>query len=141
MAFAHAQLDGRFSGGRPGTAVPRMLVRSARAGQVARALEAAWRADDAGALDDGRARRLEAAWHLRVALRDGDRVTGDVGLDHALLADLLRRAGDFDAAARAARRGIGRQSHDGVIELLGFQLGLAAAADSGSHHLGEALSA
>lgn len=134
MAFAHAQLDGR-----PRVhSIPRMVIRSQRAGQVAAALEAAWRADDAGALAAARERRLQASWHLRLALRDGDRVTGQQACDLALLADLLRRAGDFGGAQRAAERGLQAAGNFSVRALLYLQRRLATDGDATMHDLGEA---
>jgi hypothetical protein len=135
MAFAHAHLDGRPAA----LPRPRMAVRSLRAGQVATGLESAWRADDAG--DPGRARaaRLEAAWQLRLALRAGEAVTGERGGDQALLAELLRRAGDFAGALAAAERGLAFASWHPLRALLHYQRRLALAADAGDHDLGEAL--
>lgn len=139
MAFAHAQLDGRPKV----RAVPRMVVRSDRARQIAAELEAAWRADDAGYPDAGyslaaREHRLAAAWHLRLALRDGEEVTGQRGCDLALLADLLRRAGDFGGALTAVEHGLECGRDHPVQALLHFQHRLARARDAGEHDLGEA---
>lgn len=134
MAFAHAQLDGR-----PRVhSVPRMVVHSLRAGQVAAGLEAAWRADDAGELAAAREHRLQASWHLRLAVRDGDPVTGQQACDLALLADLLRRAGDFAGAQRAAERGLDAAGDFSVRALLHLQRRLATDSDATMHDLGEA---
>jgi hypothetical protein len=138
--FRHADLDGR-----PRTAPALLPLGSDRgapigsAAQAIGALRRAWAYDDAGDWEHSRAERAEAAWFLRMAIRDGLPVNGHVSADLALLADLLRRSGDCQGAIAVARRGLAAGPAEGVGSLLLFQLRLSQAGDEGRHDIGEAL--
>lgn len=138
--FRHADLDGRPAP-EPAfpTAGPDQRTVSGPAAQAFLALRKAWACDDAGDVVPASIERTRAAWFLRMAIRDGSPVNGHVSADFALLADLLRRSGDFGGAVAVARRGLAAGPPEGVGALLHFQLQLAAAGDEERHDLGEAL--
>jgi hypothetical protein len=141
-SFRHADLDGRPRAESPIS--PMGLDRGAAGSPPARATSAlrkAWLCDDSGDAERARRERTEAAWFLRMAIRDGSPVNGHVGADLALLADLLRRSGDCQGAIVVARRGLAVGPAEGVGSLLLFQLELARAGDEGRHDIGEALAA
>ena len=74
-----------------------------------------------------------------MAIREGRGLNRHVSADLALLADLLRRSGDCQAAIAVAQRGLSVGPPDGVGSLLLFQLQLARAGDEDRHDIGEAL--
>jgi hypothetical protein len=140
--FRHADLDGRPRPESPNS--PLNLNSTAVGSPAARATSAigkAWLSDDRGDLEQARGERSEAAWFLRMAIRDGSPVNGHVSADLALLADLLRRSGDCQGAVAVARRGLAAGPPEGVGSLLFFQLELSRAGDEGRHDIGEALAA
>ncbi len=139
--FEHADLDGRPPS--QSTTVLKAPPRAAGDDPGARAIAAlrrAWLRDDQDDVERARRDRAEAAWFLRMAVRDGTRVNRHVCADLALLADLLRRSGDHGGAVAVALRGLAAGPPDGVGSLLLFQLRLARAGDEGRHDIGEALS-
>ena len=103
------------------------------------ALGRAWAADDVGDAVEAVTQRLVAAWSIRLVLREGSTLNGNQAADWALLAELLRRAGEFEQAIGAARRGLAASPPPGVGALLWFQLELAGAEDDSRHHIGEAI--
>ena len=129
----------------------------AQAGQVA--LRGAWAAGDVadrqGGEDEGSTERpaddeaVEAAREaatrcrrLAIACFEADRKRGltfadDEATADALLADLHRRVGDFDAARACARTGRAREPEGLLLEVLRFQVRLAESGDADCHHLGE----
>jgi hypothetical protein len=109
--------------------------------RATRVLRKAWLCDDAGDVERARLEREEAAWYLRMAIREGSPVNGHVSADLALLADLLRRSGDCQGAIAVALRGLAVGAPEGVGALLLFQLELARAGDENCHDIGEALAA
>jgi hypothetical protein len=109
------------------------------AGRAASAVARAWASDDAGLVERARGDRTEAAWFLRMAIREGQGLNPHVSADLALLADLLRRSGDCPAAIVVARRGLAAGPPEAVGSLLRFQLQLAGAGDEERHDIGEAL--
>ena len=141
-AFRHADLDGRP---RAGSTLPQLSFDRTGddppAARATSALRRAWLADDAGDFERARLEREEAAWFLRMAIRDRSPLNGHVSADLALLADLLRRSGDCTGAIAAALRGLEVGSPEGVGALLLFQLDLARAGDENRHDIGEALAA
>jgi hypothetical protein len=140
--FRHADLDGRPRAESMLPPVdPDRKAGGAPAERAAAALRKAWICDDTGDAEQACKERTEAAWFLRMAIRDGSPVNGHVSADLALLADLLRRSGDCQGATAVALKGLVEGPPDGVGALLRFQLDLARAGDEGRHDIGEALSA
>jgi hypothetical protein len=138
--FRHADLDGRPRA--ESNLLPQLPDRWAAgepAGRATAALRKAWLCDDAGDSEQARRERTEAAWYLRMAIRDGSPVNGHVSADLALLADLLRRSSDCQGAIAVALKGLAAGPPEGVGALLRFQLDLARAGDEGRHDIGEAL--
>jgi hypothetical protein len=98
-------------------------------------LRAAWGADDAN--DEVRAKtcRERAAGLFQRALAAGQTIAED-GFEHALLTDVLRRAGKLDEARAIAEAEHGASS--GLLRaLLDRQLAWIARQDTGSHTLDE----
>lgn len=92
-------------------------------------LQAAWVLDDAG--------RDAAALRLRAAGLMGEPATVQDALRHV---DVLRRAGEFDAAAARVMALLARPGLDETdAALLRYQQGLIAAQDAGRHLLSSAL--
>jgi hypothetical protein len=140
--FRHADLDGRpRAESMLSPLEPDRREADTPAGRATAARRKAWLCDDAGDSENARRERTEAAWFLRMAIRDGSPVNGHLSADLALLADLLRRSGDFSGAIAVARRGMAAGPPEGVGALLLFQLDLARAGDEGRHDIGEALAA
>src|ERR1700737_2666200 len=135
--FLHADLDGRPPAEPiiPGRGIERNLV-TGPAAKATAALRKAWLCDDADDLEQACRLRGEAAWFLRMAIRDGSWMSGHGSADLALLADLLRRSGDCRGAIAAAKRGLEAGPPEGVGSLLLFQLRLAGAGDEGRHDIG-----
>ena len=79
---------------------------------------------------------------LAIAYFEADRKCGpnfadDEATAGALLADLHRRVGDFDAARACARAGIARGPEGLLLEVLRFQVKLAESEEEGCRNLGE----
>jgi len=129
----------------------------AEAGRAA--LMGAWAADDVadpqGAEDEGpterpgegeaveaareaatRCRRLAIA-HSEAGQKRGLTFAADEATADALLADLHRRVGDFDAARAFARAGMARGPEGLLLEVLRFQVRLAESKDASCHNIGE----
>ena len=138
--FAHADLDGRPRSARTlSSAGCEPVALDSPAGRAAAALARAWASDDACSAEGSRAERTAAAWFLRMAIREGQGLNRHVSADLALLADLLRRSGDCQAAIAVAQRGLASSPPEGVGSLLLLQLRLARAGDEERHNLGEAV--
>ena len=138
--YAHADLDGRPRSSPPLSSAGRELVpQDSPAERAAGALARAWASDDACSAEESRVQRTAAAWFLRMALREGRGLNRHVSAVLALLADLLRRSGDCQAAIAVAQRGLAVGTPEGVASLLLFQLQLARAGDEDRHDMGEAL--
>jgi hypothetical protein len=76
---------------------------------------------------------------LRLAAREGV-TSGDAAAYHeALVADLARRCGDFEAAILAAARGLAAEPEEGIGDVLEFERRLARTGDSAVHTIEEAL--
>ena len=118
----------------PGPAMPFLrwaliCERTGNAGKAAEAtLFAAWSLDDAG--------QDAAALRRRAAMLWGEPDDPEAALR---LVDLLRRAGDFDAAAARAVLLDGMALDENSAAILAFQRSRIAAADTGRHMISSAL--
>lgn len=101
------------------------------------AVYAAWACDDAG--DDGAASecRLRAVELFAQAALSRQEVTEEPGGSDAVMADLLRRAGQFDEAVACAEAG-GERASMHTRRVLVYIASLAAREDRGAHSSAEA---
>jgi hypothetical protein len=113
-----------------------------RLGQFADAgwtmLHAAWVCDDVP--DDGAARRcrMEAISLWRRGKAAGQKFMDDYGQEFALAADVLRRAGEFDAARETCLEGLALEKVAPLVEdLLRRQLTLIQQRDASAHSMAE----
>lgn len=102
-------------------------------------LHAAWACDDAGNEMAGRSCRLQAVETWQRALNAGARLLPEAGEDYAMLTDLLRRAGQFEAAEAVCRKGLAQAPQQPVRAILEFQRGLLARRDTACYTVAEAL--
>ena len=99
-------------------------------------LSAAWACDDSGDEAGAVRHRLRAVGLWREALAAGRRIHRSPGAQYAVLADVLRRAGRFDAALAACDRGHACDDLDeGVRPALIYTRGLIERGDRGRHTL------
>ena len=104
------------------------------------AIEAAWVCDDANAHEAALRCRLRAVERLRESEADGDALYDDPYTEHAVIVDLLRRAGQFDEAVEEADAALGEAEGE-VAAVLAFSRSLALARDSGRYTVEDAFSA
>jgi hypothetical protein len=107
------------------------------------ALRAAWYCDDVQRQDAAREMRTVAAQRLETALAAAPLVPPLAGHRLAQLADICRRAGQFDKAADAARRALALAEGPAgpgrpLADMLRMQLRLAAARDDGAYTVSQA---
>lgn len=112
------------------------------AGAAWRNLQAAWACDDAAMPQAAANCRRRTAALIRRALAAGQPVAGGPAADHALLADVYRRAGDHVQALAACQQAASLLgSFDADLALrraIDFQCARALVHDSGPHTLAEA---
>jgi len=139
-AEAGAVVDGNayraLSGAHPEFALPflrwAMILRETgnRAGAAEAMLQAAWSADDA-------ADSINAArWRVEAAFLWGEPTDVETALRRI---DVLRRAGEFDAAAAAAERLAGRVLDQTSESMLAFQRARITMRDIGRHLISSAV--
>jgi len=104
-----------------------------------RRLHAAWVCDDVANVDEARGQRLAALELLERARAQGKRAMKSVvGGDQLLLADLARRAGNFERALECCDAGLAVAALPAfVAKLLAFQRELVLARDVGGHTVAE----
>jgi hypothetical protein len=100
-------------------------------------LHEAWVHDDCQ--DDVRASaaRLNAVDHINQAHRDQIRLYDDEGADAAMIAELLRRAGEFQRGEGICRATLDDECADHVRQILRYELELCSARDAGCHTMEE----
>ena len=101
------------------------------------ALKGAWAADDEENDEAARHSRELAGGNFARARRNRRTLVKEIGGEEALLADLRRRAGDFEGAAAVAQEGISRGAEGLLRDILVLQIRLAGERDSGCHGLDE----
>ena len=101
-------------------------------------LHAAWILDDAG--DDSWARecRTRAISGFRRARDHGQSFQEDPGGEEALLADLLRRTGEFQKTVDICENGLSKDPAEIIRKVLRFQQELAQNRDSGRYTIADA---
>ncbi len=114
-----------------------------QAGDVAKAvwaqIHAAWACDDTGARGGAAACRGRAAAMLRSAMAEGVPVAEPEEAAVVLLVDLLRRAGDGEAALQVIQTRSGEAASGRLRRLLAFEESLIANGDVEGHTMDEAL--
>ena len=118
----------------------------ARAGWAA--LHAAWACDDEGTPEASRLCRLRAIELFRQARSKGDTFIEGQGAEQVIMADLLRRSGQFEQVGAMYQEGLppndpigGLQAKPGKIvrDVLDFQKALALLKDDRRHRIEEAV--
>jgi len=102
-------------------------------------VRAAWVCDDASLDPSARHRRRRAVALLERAREGGKAFAGQIGGEEALLADLLRRSGDFQPALAFCQLGLERAPEKIVSLVLRFEETLVARSDVAHHTLDEAV--
>jgi hypothetical protein len=124
----------------------RMVCRSlleAAAGEFVtagwRRLHAAWACDDAGAVEEARVQRLAALGLFEQAQAKGQRAMKSVeGGDEVLLADIARRAAEFENAMQYCDAGLAAaEVPEFVRAILEYERTLVLARDTACHNVGE----
>lgn len=103
-------------------------------------LEAAWVCDDAHLAEGARNCRLKAIALFQKARESAQAFAEQKGAEEALLADLLRRSGDFDLALDFCKAGLKRGPDRIVSAVLRFEKTLIARCDTAHHTVDEAQS-
>jgi hypothetical protein len=96
------------------------------------AIEAAWVCDDEGEPEAARRCRERAVGLLYECEAEGDEIFPDPYADHAVIVDLLRRAGRFEDAVRQADADLAEAEGE-IAAVLGFSRWLALTGDSGPY--------
>lgn len=103
-------------------------------------IRAAWACDDADNQYGAVQCRLRAAGLLDRARDHDQRFAGQEGAEEALLADLFRRAGQFDRAIQLCDEGLQKEKslEPVILDILDFQKSLIRKADTTCHQVREA---
>ncbi|MGD0575238.1 MAG: hypothetical protein ABSB61_07715 [Anaerolineales bacterium] len=102
------------------------------------AVRAAWVCDDAKAVEPYRLCRIRAIQLLRRSKAAGKAFAEGAGLEEAILADLLRRSGQFDQAEAACQEGLKKNPEAVIQQILALQIALAKRQDASCHRVDEA---
>ncbi|MDM8000256.1 MAG: hypothetical protein QUS33_09710 [Dehalococcoidia bacterium] len=100
-------------------------------------LEAAWACDDVSLAEGARNCRLKAVAMFEKAREEGLSFSSQVGAEEALLADLLRRSGDFGRALDYCAAGLKRSPGRIIAAVLRLEETLIARHDIAHHTVGE----
>lgn len=103
-------------------------------------LRAAWACDDTGDESAAVQCRLRAANLLQKARQVHQTFASQSGAEEALLADILRRAGQFDGAIQICDAGLAKESalQPVIVDILDLQKRLIRKADTACHQVREA---
>ncbi len=101
-------------------------------------IRAAWICDDAHCDTAARECREKAVDLLRRAKEKRQRFARQRGGQEALLADLLRRSGEFDLARSFCKAGLKRKPEKTLSDVLRFEMVLIDRADAACHTVAEA---
>ncbi len=101
------------------------------------AIHAAWACDDAEARAASAQCRTRATGLLRHAKANGISYAPGAGVEEAILADLLRRSGQFDQVGTICLEGLAKDPEDIVRQILVFQQALALRQDRECHTIAE----
>ena len=103
------------------------------------ALRAAWACDDQGTPEAARQCRLRAVELFRQARAKGASFMEGRGDEQALLADLLRRSGQFEQVEAICQEGLQANPSKTIRDMLTFQKALALRKDDKRHRIEEAV--
>jgi len=100
---------------------------------------AAWACDDYD--NDGGAKkcRLKAVRLLQKARENGQSLGKRIGVEEAILADLLRRSGQFELALKVCDEGLRKNPERIISDILRFQKVLIGRSDVARHTVAEAI--
>jgi len=101
-------------------------------------LHAAWACDDDGNAPEARNSRLHALAQFESVRASGESILGEPIADYILMADLQRRAGEFDFAEATCVEGISKSTDTKLTNIIRFQQYLSAMQDSQVHKVEEA---
>lgn len=102
-------------------------------------VRAAWACDDGGRGDAARLCRQAAVQAFRRSRSVGATFAEELGAEEALLADLLRRSGDFDAAIQVGEEGLRREPDEALRQVLLYERALARRKDPRRYRVSDAL--
>lgn len=102
------------------------------------ALHAAWLCDDAHVASASVCRKRAIAM-FEQAQTHGDVFAQDAGAEQAILADLLRRTGQFEEVKPMCERGLAKQPSDVIRHVLRYQMHLASEHDDHCYRISDAL--
>lgn len=102
-------------------------------------IHAAWVCDDSGHTGQAKACRMRAADTLVIAEEQGQQVSYQEEASTAILADLLRRSGQFEQARQVIEKRRGSISDDIIKRILDFETALIDKQDLSCHTIDEAL--
>lgn len=101
-------------------------------------LHAAWACDDASSDTGAQGCRLRAAELLRKARAAGQTVVRNLGVEEAILTDLLRRSGLFEEALSLCGDGLAKRPEETIERMLEYQKVLIEGRDTRGHTIEEA---
>ncbi|MEI7940721.1 MAG: hypothetical protein WCK27_28935 [Verrucomicrobiota bacterium] len=104
-------------------------------------IHGAWACDDAGDIQPAKNCRLRAESAIGRAIINGQGTTDRPGFDFLILADLLRRAGEFERADQRLKEGFSPNCDQEVLFLLIFERLLINRRDTACHTVEEAIEA
>ena len=102
------------------------------------AVRAAWACDDDNTESGAKESRKRAVALFEKARGDGSSFAEGLGVEDAILADLLRRSGQFEKAETVCQNGLDEEPEAMVKTILRFQQSLARRKDAGCYTIGEA---
>lgn len=102
------------------------------------ALHAAWVCDDAYDRPSADRCRAEALRHFNSARLAGESIADDKGIEDAIIADLLRRSGQFDETLEHCGDSLSRPCEPIIDGMLRFQIALAQRKDANCYTIAAA---
>ena len=103
------------------------------------AVRAAWACDDSNTESAAKESRKRAVAFFEKARGDGSSFADGLGVQEAILADLLRRSGQFDKVETVCQTGLEEGPEAMVKTILHFQQSLARRKDTGCYTVAEAV--
>ncbi len=101
-------------------------------------VHAAWVCDDENVNTGARESRMKAVNLFLKVRKKGQRFSEGAGVEEAIMADLLRRAGQFGPAFTICEEGLKKKPNDTIVSYLEFQRVLVKNSDLSCHTVKEA---